>query len=355
LPTRAGSAGGPRVAFVYPNSRAELAAEVAAGEAPDSTLLGQNHLAELGLEARVHDPALTRRGSGRLRWNLREVVLPWELADVDVACSPLANVFPLAARARRSPQVVVINFGLCTIWARSSAGRRALLARSLRSAAAVVSLGRSQRDLLAEQTGIDPARSHAVLHGIDAGYFSPRPAPAETEPYVLAVGKDLSRDYGTLAKAVAGLDVRVEIAAYPRNHEGVVLPPNARARTVSAAELRDLYAGAACIVVPQFRDGYPYGCESGGLTSLLEAMAMAKPVVVSERPVLHDYVVDGETALLVPSEEPEALRAAIERLLGDRHLGERLGAAARARSEEGLTTKGLARRLAPILLGAAGR
>jgi hypothetical protein len=34
-----------RVAFVYPNPRSQLAREVDAGEAPDSTLLGQNHLA----------------------------------------------------------------------------------------------------------------------------------------------------------------------------------------------------------------------------------------------------------------------------------------------------------------------
>jgi len=31
----------PRVTFVYPNPRRELAAEVAAGRAPDTTLLGQ--------------------------------------------------------------------------------------------------------------------------------------------------------------------------------------------------------------------------------------------------------------------------------------------------------------------------
>jgi hypothetical protein len=34
-----------QVAFVYPNPRSELVHEVEAGEAPDSTLLGQNHLA----------------------------------------------------------------------------------------------------------------------------------------------------------------------------------------------------------------------------------------------------------------------------------------------------------------------
>jgi glycosyltransferase involved in cell wall biosynthesis len=334
---------------VYPNPRAELAAQVAAGEAPDSTLLGQNHLASLGIDAHIHDPALTRRGGGRLRWNLRELVLPWELGDADAAFTPLAGLFPLAARARRRPRVVVVNYGLCTIWERSSPARRALLGRSLRSAAAVVCLGEWQRRRLEEQTG---TRATTALLGIDERYFTPRSPPAG-EPYVLAVGKDLARDYGTFVQAVAPLGVRVEIAAYPRNLEGVRLPPQARARVASAAELRELYAGASCVVVPQRRPEYPHGSEGGGLTSLLETLAMARPLVASDRPILHDYVTEGETALLVPPEDSPALRAAVERVLGDEELARRLGEAGRARVEAELTTRRFAERIASILEAAA--
>ena len=347
MPSRARSRP-PQVAFVYPNPRAELAAAVARGEEPDSTLLGQNHLGALGIDARLHDPALTRRRSGRLRWNLREVTLPWELGDAEVAFTPLAGLFPLAARARRRPRVVVVNYGLCTIWERSSRARRAVLSASLRSAAAVVCLGEWQRRRLEEQTG---ARATTALLGIDERYFSPRPPPAG-EPYVLAVGKDLARDYGTFAEAVRRLGVRAEIAAYPRNLEGVELPPGTRARAVSSAELRELFAGAACVVVPQRRQEYAYGSEGGGLTSLLETLAMARPLVASDRPILHDYVADGETALLVPPEEPEALAAAIGRVLGNAELARRLGAAGRARVEAELTTRHFAKRIAPILRGA---
>jgi glycosyltransferase involved in cell wall biosynthesis len=346
--SRAGP-GPPQVALVYPNPRAELAAQVARGEAPDSTLLGQNHLLALGIDARLHDPVLTRRRSGRVRWNLRELALPWELGDAEVAFTPLAGLFPLVARARRRPRVVVVNFGLCTTWERSSRVRRALLSASLRSAAAVVCLGEWQRDRLEEQTG---ARGTTALLGVDERYFSPRPAPAGGEPYVLAVGKDLARDYATFAEAVRRLGVRAEIAAYPRNLEGVRLPPGTRARAVSPAELRHLYAGAACIVVPQRRQEYPYGSEGGGLTSLLETLAMARPLVATERPILRDYVADGETALLVPPEDPEALAESIHRVFEDAELARRLGEAGRARVEAELTTRRFAERIAPILRGA---
>jgi glycosyltransferase involved in cell wall biosynthesis len=344
----------PHVGFVYPNSRRELVAEVARGDAPDSTLLGQNHLAGLGVEATIHEPRLTRTPrSGlvhRLTWNLRELTLPWELQGVDVAFTPLANLLPLAARARRRLRVVVVNYGLCLIYERSTRARRRLLAESLRSAAAVVCLGESQREQLIEQTGLDPARVYTALLGIDERFFAPRPLP-DGEPYVLTVGKDLSRDLATFVEAVRRLGVRAELAVYPRNLEGIQLPPKVRARVVGPTELRELYAGAACVVIPQHRPDYPYGSEGGGLTALLESMAMAKPTVISDRPILRDYVTGRETAVVVPPEDPAALASAIERVLVDPGS---LGPAARRRVEDGLTTRHLAERLVPIFREAAG-
>jgi glycosyltransferase involved in cell wall biosynthesis len=107
------------------------------------------------------------------------------------------------------------------------------------------------------------------------------------------------------------------------------------------------------VVVPQRRQEYPYGSEGGGLTSLLETLAMGRPLVATDRPMLHDYVTDEDTALLVPPEEPEALAAAIRRVLDDLELARRLGEGGRARVEAGLTTRHFAERIAPILRATA--
>jgi glycosyltransferase involved in cell wall biosynthesis len=88
---------------------------------------------------------------------------------------------------------------------------------------------------------------------------------------------------------------------------------------------------------------------------VLETLAMARPLVATDRPILDDYVTDGETALLVPPEEPEALAAAIGRVLGDEAFAQRLGEAGRARVETELTTRHFAERIAPILRRAAAR
>jgi len=64
-------------------------------------------------------------------------------------------------------------------------------------------------------------------------------------------------------------------------------------------------------------------------TVTLEAMAAGRPVIASRVGGLPDQVVDGETGVLVPPGDPDALRRAIERLLADVALRERLGRAAR--------------------------
>jgi glycosyltransferase involved in cell wall biosynthesis len=348
-----------RAAFVFGNPRQELAAGVARGLEPDSTLFGANHLAALGVDARVHDPFLTRgrvpRPLFRAAWSLRELPLPWEVGDADVVFTPLANLFPLVARARRRLGVVVVNYGLNVILARSSRARRRVLAASLAAARRVVCLAESQRVELLDRTGIDPELVETLPVPVDDGFYAPRGQPGH-RGFVLTVGKDLSRDFATFAAAVAPLSVPIELVVHPRNLAGVALTDRARVRVrIPSLELRDLYAGAACVVVPQQPDGYVYGSEGGGLTALLEAMAMARPVVVTERAALRDYVEPGRDALVVPPHDPGALREAVERVLGDSELSASLGAAGRARVERSHTTRGFAAALAPILQEAAVR
>lgn len=326
-----------KVGFVYPNSRRQLATDVAAGTGADSFLLGQNHLPGLGHETFIHEPRLTAGGDGagigrRVRWSARELTLPWELADTDIVFTSLFNVLPLVARLRRRPRIVVFDFSLSTVFDRSASVRRKLLATSIRSAAAIVALGVDQRDQLLQRVRLDPRRVHVCRLGIDHGFF--RPQPGVDGGFVLAVGKDLARDYETLAQAAEGLDAKIVVVTEARNLRGIDLPANIEiAHGLDYRDLRDLYAKARCIALPVRRPEFPYGTESSGLTALLEAMAMAKPVVVTNRPIFREYAVTDETALTVPPEDPGALRAALERLLADDGLAQRLGQAARSRVE----------------------
>ncbi|MBI3575812.1 MAG: glycosyltransferase family 4 protein [Gammaproteobacteria bacterium] len=66
---------------------------------------------------------------------------------------------------------------------------------------------------------------------------------------------------------------------------------------------------------------------------LFEYMAAGKAIVVSDLPSMRQVLTPEQDALLVPTDEPEALARAIERLLADRKLRARLGDAAKARAQ----------------------
>ena len=72
-------------------------------------------------------------------------------------------------------------------------------------------------------------------------------------------------------------------------------------------------------VLPSYR-------EAQGLT-ILEAMALSRPVVASDVGGIPEMIQDGKTGLLVPPHDPEALAAAIIRLLTNHPLADTLGRA----------------------------
>ena len=89
-------------------------------------------------------------------------------------------------------------------------------------------------------------------------------------------------------------------------------------------DLAPYYRRAAVVAVPSLREGY-------GVVAR-EAMAHGRAVVASGVGGLRDAIDDGVDGLLVPPGDVAALREAIERLLGEEELRNRLGAAAREKA-----------------------
>ena len=89
-------------------------------------------------------------------------------------------------------------------------------------------------------------------------------------------------------------------------------------------EVPDVIDGATVVLVPSRR-------ESFGLVALEAALA-ARPVVATRVGGLEEVVSHGEAGLLVEPESSAALAEAVARLLADRDLAVRLGAAARHRA-----------------------
>lgn len=212
---------------------------------------------------------------------------------------------------------------------------------------------------------------------VDTQFWTTATEPAhQGVATVIAVGSE-HRDYETLAAAVRGLDVRVRIAAgshWARSQaKADDLPLNVRyeAQTLPFAELRSFYETADIVVVPL----HPVGNQSG-VTTILEAMSMSRPVIVTATPGQREIVTGPliratEPAPVVTADrgpqslglarDPEptgwyvephdvpALRAAICGLAANPALRTRLGAAGRASVERNFRTEQFAERFARVI------
>jgi glycosyltransferase involved in cell wall biosynthesis len=201
------------------------------------------------------------------------------------------------------------------------------------------------RDVLIDEVGVPAGRVDTLYNTVDERFFSPDGTYERQPPYIASAGLTL-RDYKTLLDATRGLDVDVKIEAlsiWYRNqavnfteddvHDRVELCDDG-----TTTGLRDIYAGSTMVVVPLRERGEP-----AGNTSVLEGMAMAKPVIVSDLAMGGDFIRDGETGFLVPPEDVESLRLAIIAVLEDADLRRRVGRAGRQAVEAEFTREHFAR------------
>jgi glycosyltransferase involved in cell wall biosynthesis len=157
---------------------------------------------------------------------------------------------------------------------------------------------------------------------IPSGVELPDEVGAEADPPEILYAGRLSEEKGVLELVDAARGMNLVVVGDGPLRARV---PAARG-FVPHGELQGLFARAAVVACPSRREGFGVTC--------LEAMAHGRPVVASGVGGLRDLVVDGETGILVPARDADALRAALERLLGDAGLRRRLGVAGRERARK---------------------
>ena len=234
------------------------------------------------------------------------------------------------------------------------------LIRALGSAYAamdvVLVLGESaRRDLCDTFSELPPVE--VIPHG-DEGIFSDG-APDAGHPS--EQGHTLLF-FGTLAR-YKGLDPLLDAFALVRAQR-----PNARlliAGAVADVDLAELRAKADAVGGVDLRAGYVAASEVAGLVGRARAVVapyvianqsgvvhlaqtFGRPVVATDVGDLGVAVQDGTTGLLVPAGDPEALVAALLRILDDDVLADRLGAAGAERSQSAASWRTVAERVLPI-------
>lgn len=200
--------------------------------------------------------------------------------------------------------------------------------------------------------GMPAEQIHVIPYGVDHHFFSPLVNVEQQAGFVTSLGEIRGRDYATLFQAVDGLAMKLLVAAsgswYAREKNtnlNTTIPENVTiAKRFSRAELKKLYAQSQFIVLPLY--DVPF---SAGATAILETMCMGRAVIATRSRGILDYVVDGETGILVNPGDVAAMREAIQYLLAHPEKARRMGQNARQRVDEELNLDVYVERLANVL------
>lgn len=237
-------------------------------------------------------------------------------------------------------------------------------------------LFQSEEDIdFARRHGFKPdERLHLVGNGVDESRFDPEAAVEgarrrrqelgwdEGHVVVGIVGRVVEEkgylEFFDMAGRLARADERVRflVVGLFEPEQSDAVDPYELARQHGLAErchilqgrddMPELYATMDVFVLPSHREGLS--------RSLLEAMAMARPVVTCDIRGCRELVVDGEGGLLTPLRDVEALTAAVNGLVSDRERRLRMGVASRARLLDRYTESAVAGRVVQVYEGVLG-
>ena len=229
--------------------------------------------------------------------------------------------------------------------------RPAVIRRHLRAATfAATCTGYNATHLRSLAPRIRPEKIRLVYHGIDLEIFNAGSSGLERpccsgRPLLLSVGRLVpKKGHEDLIAACAALRSRgvdfecVIVGSGPLREalagaiaaQGLENVISLRG-SMTHAQLIDLYRRASLFVLsPRIaedgdRDGIP--------NVIAEAMAVGVPVIATNISGIPELVSHGETGLLVRSRDPEGMARALQRLLVDRALAQRLAREARRRLE----------------------
>jgi glycosyltransferase involved in cell wall biosynthesis len=275
-----------------------------------------------------------------------------------------ANWFgTLAGRLARVP-VVIVSKRSMDVYSRGRDRWACRLTNGL--ADCVTAVAEAVRDHVHREEGCPLGKIVVIPNGVDAEQFSVSPGPPDE---LRGLGGD-GQLVGTITRLVwkRGHEELLRAAALVNRSEPgarLVVVGDGPLRPTLEGQARELGLGGAVRflgAVPRAARLLPHldvfvlsSVWEGMSNGLLEAMAAGRPVVATRVGGNPECVVDGESGLLVPPRDPEAMAAAIVRLLREPELARRLGQAARRRVEAEFTLPRMVQRMEDLYDGLLAR
>ena len=305
---------------------------------------------KLGLgQDRLHDISMARAGTNpltdlqtlaslyRLMRRLQpDAVLPYTIKPVVYGT--------LAAWLARVPT----RFALITGMGYAFTGERGLLTILIRHLYRIA-LGRTNKvflqnpddEQLLRRLGLLPASVPSVVvngSGVDLATFGEEPLPPALIFLMIA---RLLGDKGVREYAEAACRIREEhpgavfrLAGWIDANPDAIRPAELEAWIAEGTidflgkldDVRPAIAASAVYVLPSYREGTP--------RTVLEAMAMGRPIITTDAPGCRETVIDGDNGFLVPVQSVDALVEAMLKFIKDPTLPPRMGRRSRQIAED---------------------
>jgi glycosyltransferase involved in cell wall biosynthesis len=309
--------------------------------------LAKKHELQFLNVAHADAPEGGRVSGGNIRRTITDSIDVWrtargfDIVHIHSACAPgvtllRAGLLAAAGRLRGCKVVVHAHGGRVALWL-TNRSRRLFARMALRPAHRVVAVSTGGYDAL--RTTLPPRRTELIDNGVDVTRFRPTHLTHEL-PVVLYVGtltkrkglldlfeaSQLLLDDGLAHRLVVvggtpdeGMGAEAEVTRSAPEHVqfiGQQLPE----------KMPETYAVADVFCLPSWWEAMPL--------SVLEAMACGLPVVATSVGDVPRLVQDGVTGFVIPARAPWEVATALRKLIADRPLAARMGAAGRVRAED---------------------
>jgi sugar transferase (PEP-CTERM/EpsH1 system associated) len=204
--------------------------------------------------------------------------------------------------------------------------------------------------------GVDAEKAIAIRNGIDLSSF-PYTGFTPSGPLILVARLSPEKGIQTLIEAVQIVaseshpnERRIQLQIVGDGSQRRLLESHAHSKGIAdcidfmgaRADVPSLLANASMFVLPSLSEGISL--------TLLEAMASGLPVIATRVGGNPEVVVDNESGILVPPQDPRALAKAIIRLRTDRSLCSRLSRDGRSRVEQHFSIQGMIHRYESLYL-----
>ncbi len=321
---------------------------VAAPDMPADGLVGQK-LNSMGVH--LHEIPLQRAGMGLLA-DLNSLRYLWlvmkDVCPSHVMCYTIKPVVygSLAAWFAGVPHRFALITGLG--YAFQGDGQRSFL-KAIVQRLYAVALARVERVFFQNpddkalfcELGILDARVPVSIvngSGVDVSSFSVSPSPEGPLRFLL-IGRLLGdkgvREYALAARRIKKLhsDVRFSLVGWIDENPNSISAAELEAWQADGcieylgrlADVRPAIADCSVYVLPSYREGTP--------RTVLEAMAMGRPIITTDAPGCRETVVDGENGFLVAVKSVDALEQAMLKFIETPGLIARMGVSSRRIAE----------------------